>query len=152
MKNLLLLLVLGLFMSGCQEVIDVSRLDEPYRTWAKEAAAIEGVDAVDESDIQHIGIAPNFNQAWEMVLDYHINHAGLTDVARGRLRIRLNILRMFICDGDSTIKRKFIMITRHEIRHGKDLAAWHISLHDSDPDHLMHDPTPCFPTDINIVV
>ena len=130
MKKLLVIVVF--FLSSCQQVADVTRLPEPYRSQFIEAATIEGFDTT---------ISGN-NWDIEVRLDYGLPSPvdGRRDYARARVRIRLNPNNMAPCYPGG-IELRFKNVSRHELRH-----TVHIG-HDSDPTRLMNEVTPCDPVD-----
>ena len=127
-----LIVILAVLLSSCQQVADVTRLSEPYRSWFIKAANIQGFDTTTSGN----------NWDIEVHLDYGLPYpiAGFADFSRARTRIRLNPANMFPCYPGG-LELKFKNVVRHELEHTRFVG------HSSDPGRLMHRSVPCFPID-----
>ncbi len=126
-----LIVILAVLLSGCQQVADVTRLPEPYRSWFIEAASIEGFDTTIDGNNWDIEVRLDYGLPWPT--------RAHTDFARSRTRIRLNPDNMPLCDLE--LEPRFKNVSRHELRHTMFVG------HSSNSDALMHSPSPCFPVD-----
>ncbi len=130
MKKLLVIVVF--FLSSCQQVADVTRLPEPYRSWFIEAAVIEGFDTTVDGSNLDIEVRLDRRLPWPT--------RAHTDFARSRVRIRLNPDNMTLCEPGG-LELRFRNVSRHELRHTMFVG------HSSNSDALMHSPSPCLPVD-----
>ncbi len=127
-----LIVILAVLLSSCQQVADVTRLPEPYRQWFVEAATIEGFDTTTSGNNWDIEVRLDYGLPWPV--------RGRQDTARARTRIRLNPDNMLYC-WPGGLALRFKNVSRHELRHTLLIG------HSSDPNRLMHSPSPCFPID-----
>ena len=134
MRHSLPIAALLLALAGCApDVVDVSRLPEPYREWAIEAARIEGVTTTTHGH----------GWEWTVRLDSSLPSLGRANVQLEFCQIRVNPTRLGRCgDQPARIQTTFTNTMRHELRHCSGQFG-----HSNNPDRLMFTRSPCDPTD-----